>query len=311
MLKANALYRDGSKLCQPLNSAALEALDVGELEPAEPAAALPAGRGGRRARGRRVPARAAAAARSPRRLHAEGHDRRPQGLPAHGRVRGRPARRDLHRHAQGGRGLPLPDELLRHRHLARPAARRAARGVRRTRSCSRASSRTAWSRATRTSSMSTSSSTTSSASSRSPTWAATSWPRPAQNDLHHDTIGKPRSERFGPASSIAATDPPRSPSSNGAGGHRPSRDQGFEEGDAVGGPSASSPSAAAALGVGLAGAPGRLADDRARRGPPQGLRGRRVLELRPADTRPQRHVPQVRDLRRDVRLQLVTRARLR
>ena len=51
-------------------------------------------------------------------------------------------------------------------------------------------------------------------------------------------------------------------------------------------------------------APRGLADDGARRGPPQGLRGRRVLELRPADTRPQRHVPEVRDLRRDVRLQL-------
>ena len=34
---------------------------------------------------------------------------------------------DMHKE---GRGLPLADELLRHRHLARPAARRAARGVR-------------------------------------------------------------------------------------------------------------------------------------------------------------------------------------
>jgi ribonucleoside-diphosphate reductase alpha chain len=39
MLKANALYRDGSKLSQPLSSAALEALDVGFDE--EPAAILP------------------------------------------------------------------------------------------------------------------------------------------------------------------------------------------------------------------------------------------------------------------------------
>ena len=73
MVKANAIYRDGSKLSQPLSSAALEALDVGEPELAEPAAALPAGRGGRRARRGRVPARAPAAAGSPGGLHAEGH----------------------------------------------------------------------------------------------------------------------------------------------------------------------------------------------------------------------------------------------
>ena len=39
MVKANALYRDGSKLSQPLSSAALEALDVGDLD--EPAALTP------------------------------------------------------------------------------------------------------------------------------------------------------------------------------------------------------------------------------------------------------------------------------
>ena len=76
-------------------------------------------------------ARAREAARPAQGLHAEGHRRRPQGLPAHRRVRGRAARRDLHRHAQGGRRLPLADEQLRHRHLARPAVRRAAGGVRR------------------------------------------------------------------------------------------------------------------------------------------------------------------------------------
>jgi hypothetical protein len=58
-----------------------------------------------------------AAAEPPRRLHAEGRRRRPQGVPAHRRVRGRHPRRDLHRHAQGGRRLPQPDELLRHRDL--------------------------------------------------------------------------------------------------------------------------------------------------------------------------------------------------
>ena len=39
-------------------------------------------------------------------LHPEGHRRRPQGLSADRRIRRRPHRRDLHRHAQGGRRLP-------------------------------------------------------------------------------------------------------------------------------------------------------------------------------------------------------------
>ena len=47
------------------------------------------------------------------RLHPGGARRRAQDLPPHRRVRGRHARRDLHRHAQGGRGLPLAHELLR------------------------------------------------------------------------------------------------------------------------------------------------------------------------------------------------------
>ena len=76
-------------------------------------------------------ARAPAAAEPAQGLHAEGHRRRPQGLSAHRRVRGRHARRDLHRHAQGRRRLPLADEQLRDRDLDRPAIRRAARGVRR------------------------------------------------------------------------------------------------------------------------------------------------------------------------------------
>ena len=49
-------------------------------------------------------ARAREAARPPQGLHPEGRGRRPQGLSAHRRIRGRPARRDLHRHAQGRRG---------------------------------------------------------------------------------------------------------------------------------------------------------------------------------------------------------------
>ena len=69
-------------------------------------------------------------ARPPQGLHPEGRRRRPQGVSAHRRIRRRPPRRDLHRHAQGRRRLPRDDEQLRHRHLARPAIRRAARGIR-------------------------------------------------------------------------------------------------------------------------------------------------------------------------------------
>ncbi len=92
------------------------------------------GRGGRADRGAdhraRADARAREAAQPAQELHAEGHRRRPQGVSPHGRVRGRAAGRNLHRHAQGRRRLPLVDEQLRHRHLAGPAVRRAAGRVR-------------------------------------------------------------------------------------------------------------------------------------------------------------------------------------
>ena len=137
-LKANALYRDGSKLSQPLNAQLLSDDDEEAEETCRAAHRRQThggagGRGGgadRRAH-HRTPARAREAAQPAQELHPESHCRRPQGVSPHRRVRGRPARRDLHRHAQGGRRLPLVDEQLRHRHLARPAIRRAARGIRR------------------------------------------------------------------------------------------------------------------------------------------------------------------------------------
>jgi hypothetical protein len=64
-------------------------------------------------------------------LHAKGSRRRPQGLSADRRARGRQARRGLHRHAQGRLGLPFIDAEFRDRDLDGPAIRRAARGVRR------------------------------------------------------------------------------------------------------------------------------------------------------------------------------------
>ena len=112
-------------------------LDLPRVEPSRSAAPA-AGRG--RAADRRAHRRedrssasapAATPARPPQGLYPEGRGRRPQGLSAHRRIRGRRARRGLHRHAQGRRRLPLADEQLRHRRLDRPAIRRAAGGVRR------------------------------------------------------------------------------------------------------------------------------------------------------------------------------------
>ncbi len=92
-------------------------------------ARLGARRAGRREGGRahRGDARARAHARPAQGLYAEGRGRRPQTISAHRRIRRRPAGRDLHRHAQGGRGAALLAQQLRDRGLARPAIRRAAR----------------------------------------------------------------------------------------------------------------------------------------------------------------------------------------
>ena len=130
-LKAVALYRDGCKASQPLSSQA--ATRRKEHEDASPMTmsrtADPRAHAPRRRCTRSVTPRPHA--EEARRLHAGGARRRSQDLPAHGRVRGRHARRDLHRHAQGGRRLPLDDELLRDGRERRPAIRRAAAGVRR------------------------------------------------------------------------------------------------------------------------------------------------------------------------------------
>ena len=93
-LKANALYRDGSKLSQPLNAQLIadedDEDDAVETFLERPAAARAAGarrengREGRRAR--HGDARARAHARSPQGLYPEGGGRRPQGLPAHRRI---------------------------------------------------------------------------------------------------------------------------------------------------------------------------------------------------------------------------------
>ena len=156
-LKAVALYRDGCKASQPLSTTSRQ--EEGRrptprrrtpLAPMPKSAAAAGHRAARACRSTRPARHARPPAEEAPRLHAGGARRRPQGLPAHRRVRGRHARRDLHRHAQGRRRLPLADELLRDERVDRPAVRRAARDATSSSSRSRASSRRASSRGTRT-----------------------------------------------------------------------------------------------------------------------------------------------------------------
>ena len=94
-LKANALYRDGSKLSQPLQSPLIDDDDDGGRRRAAREAAGRARAGGRRAhrrahhRARACSARAPPPAATAQGLHPEGDRRRPQGLSPHRRIRGR------------------------------------------------------------------------------------------------------------------------------------------------------------------------------------------------------------------------------
>ena len=170
-LKANALYRDGSKLSQPLQSQLIADEDEeddgrglpGEADGGARHRALGAG-GGEDRRAHHHPARARAHARPPQGLHPESGGRRPQGLSAHRRIRRRTHWRDLHRHAQGGRGAALARSTTsrsRFRSVCNTACRSRSTS---TRSRSRASSRPARCRATTRSSTRPRSSTTCSAS---------------------------------------------------------------------------------------------------------------------------------------------------
>ncbi len=106
-LKANALYRDGSKLSQPLNSQLIESDEEDDeaVETSHRAQCASARRRGRRenrragGRAHRAHPRARAAARPPQGLYAKGRGRGAQGLPAHRRISGRAPGRDLRRHA--------------------------------------------------------------------------------------------------------------------------------------------------------------------------------------------------------------------
>jgi hypothetical protein len=63
-------------------------------------------------------------------LHPKGARWRSEDLPPNRRLCRWSPRRDFHRHAQGGRDLPVTDEQFRDRCVARPTARRPARGIR-------------------------------------------------------------------------------------------------------------------------------------------------------------------------------------
>jgi hypothetical protein len=131
-IKANALYRDGSKLSQPLASSVLGDDDVVDEVIEAPAAA-------------RAPIVAERIVeRIIERQVQQGRKRLPERRKGYtqkaivgghkvylrtGEYEGRRAGRGVHRHAQGRRRLPQPDEQLRDRDLDRPAVRRAARGV--------------------------------------------------------------------------------------------------------------------------------------------------------------------------------------
>jgi len=243
----------------------------------------------------------------PRRLHAEGQRRRPQDLPAHRRVRGRVARRDLPRHAQGRRGVPQPDELLRDRRVARPAARRAAGRVRRR-------VRVHALRAER----------------------RRAGPRPDQDGHVGHRLRVPRARDQLPRPRRAGPGRPRGPQQHDDGRQdvRPGvhrrggrlrdglRRRGRADAGARGHPPAPAEPrhgarpraarsgrrerrAAADADQGGAREPPDAAADR--RGPPEGLRRRPVRRLRRVHAGSQRHVPEVRELRRDQRLQLARR----
>ena len=142
-LKAVALYRDGCKSSQPLSTSdkksdtkksqeqrerkAASARGARAAAEVEPVAARPVPRRRRRPARHHPPSLAQEAPW----LHARSARRRSQGVLAHRRIRRRLARRDLHRHAQRGRSVPLAHELLRDQRVDGPAARRAARELRR------------------------------------------------------------------------------------------------------------------------------------------------------------------------------------
>ena len=115
-VKAIAIYRDNCKVAQPLS---------GKGEKGAQTALAPSAR--RRRRGLTAPQ---APAGRPHRDRPQVPRRRVRGLHPRRRLRRRHPRRHLRRHRQGGHDPRRPDELVHDLGLARPAVRRAARGVR-------------------------------------------------------------------------------------------------------------------------------------------------------------------------------------
>ena len=149
-LKAIAIYRDGCKRTQPLSTSKVDP-GLGDrmrrnraMRPwprYEPRSQIRHWLGC--APGRSAGGRAAQAARRAPVAHAQVLGGGPRGLHPRRPLRERPAGRDLRAHGQGGLDHLGPDGQLRDRHLAGPAARRAARACWSTSSRAPASSRPA------------------------------------------------------------------------------------------------------------------------------------------------------------------------
>ncbi len=128
-LKANALYRDGSKLSQPLSSALFDDIDDDDESREDLAAAVEEKPVEPRVVAERVVERIIAERRKlPQRRKGYTQKAVVGGHKVYLRTGeyedGFPGR-DFHRHAQGGLRLPLVDGQFRHCHLTGPAARRA------------------------------------------------------------------------------------------------------------------------------------------------------------------------------------------
>ncbi len=134
-LKANALYRDGSKLSQPLNASLIE--DDDDEDALEESARSADGRARHacdrahcRAHHRDGRFATAKSCRTAARATPRRPSRRPQGLscaPANMMTGG--SAKSSSTCTRKARRLPRHDEQLRHRHLARPAIWRAAGGI--------------------------------------------------------------------------------------------------------------------------------------------------------------------------------------
>jgi len=203
-LKANALYRDGSSSASRCTSQLIadeededDGLDAVQsfIDKPQPRAPRPPRNASSRRSSSASPCcgEAREAAVAAQGLHPEGRGRRPQGVSAHRRIRGRPDRRDLHRPAQRGRHAP---SLLNNFAIAISLGLQYGVPLEEYVDAFTftASSRRARCRATTPSSMPPRSSTTCSGSLRSPTWSASTSPTSIDRGLHSTRSARARAK---------------------------------------------------------------------------------------------------------------------